>query len=131
MEQNGLSHRTVHPPVGRCLTAITVTGSAKDGNALPLETFDDFAHALPGVFRGMFGYPQRVVKSSLKWIRITSSSNTLSKLKRVTYSAESIRCDGITFEELWCIYLEAVTSKIVGEELDGDSLVWTGEGEGE
>ena len=50
---------------GRCLTAITVTGSTEDGYALPLETFDDLAHALPGVFRGMFGYPQGVVKISL------------------------------------------------------------------
>jgi hypothetical protein len=43
---------------GRCPTAITVTGSAKDNYALPLETFDDSAHALPGVFRCMFVYPR-------------------------------------------------------------------------
>ena len=41
------------------------------------------------------------------------------KLKRITYSGESIRCDGIAFEELWYIYLEAVTSKVVGKELNG------------
>jgi hypothetical protein len=41
------------------------------------------------------------------------------ELKRMAYSGESIWCDGITFEELWCIYLEAVTSKVVGKELDG------------
>lgn len=50
---------------GGCLTAITVTSSAEDGYALPAETFDELAYALPGVFRGMFGYPQGVVKTSL------------------------------------------------------------------
>jgi hypothetical protein len=35
------------------------------------------AHALPGVFRGMFGYPQRVVKTSLNWVRSISASNRL------------------------------------------------------
>ena len=58
----------------RCLTAITVTGSAKDGYALPFETFDESAHALPGVFRGMFGYPLGVVKTSLNWVS-TSARN--------------------------------------------------------
>jgi len=41
------------------------------------------------------------------------------KLKSMTYSGESIWCDGITFEQLWCIYLEAVMSKVVGKELGG------------
>ena len=41
------------------------------------------------------------------------------KLKRMTYSGESICCDGITFEEIWSIYLEAILSKVVGKELDG------------
>jgi hypothetical protein len=50
-----------------CRTTVTVTSSAVDGYTLPLETFDDLAHALPRVFRGMFGYPQGEVKSSLKW----------------------------------------------------------------
>jgi hypothetical protein len=41
------------------------------------------------------------------------------KLKRMKYSGESIWCDWITFEELWSIYLEAVTSKVIGKELGG------------
>ena len=36
----------------------------------------------------------------------------------VTSSSESIWRDGITLEEFWRIYLEAVTSKVVGKELD-------------
>ena len=59
---------------GRCLTAITVAGSAEDSYALPFETFDDLAHAPPGVFRGMLSYPQGVVKSSLNWVHIGASS---------------------------------------------------------
>ena len=44
----------------------------------------------------------------------------VSKVKtRVTHSAERVWRDGITFEKLWCIYLEAVTSEVVGKELDG------------
>jgi hypothetical protein len=51
------------------------------------------------------------------------------KLKGMAYGGESIWCDGITFEELWCIYLEAVTSKVVGKELDhGISSFGRGEG---
>ena len=46
-------------------------------------------------------------------------SNRLYQFKRITYSGESIWCDGITLEEFWYIYLEAVTSKTVGKELDG------------
>ena len=38
----------------------------------------------------------------------------------ITHSAESIWHDGIAFEEVWCIYLIAVTSKIAGKELNGD-----------
>jgi hypothetical protein len=60
---------------GRCLTAITITGSAEDGYTLLLETFGELAHALPGVFRGMFGYPQGVVKNSLNWVGISASNS--------------------------------------------------------
>jgi hypothetical protein len=40
--------------------------------------------------------------------------------KTITHGVESIWRDGIAFEEIWCIYLKAVTSKIAGKELDGD-----------
>jgi hypothetical protein len=50
---------------GRCLTAITVTSSAKDSYALPLKTIDELQHAVSGVFRSVFGHPQGIVKSSL------------------------------------------------------------------
>ena len=36
----------------------------------------------------------------------------------MTHSAKSIWRDLVTFEEIWCIYLKAITSKIVGKELD-------------
>jgi hypothetical protein len=36
----------------------------------------------------------------------------------MTHGGESILRDGIAFEELWCIYLEAITSKVVGKELE-------------
>jgi hypothetical protein len=78
MEQKWTQHRAARPQVGGCLTAITVTGSAEDGHVLPLETFDELAHALPGVFRGMFGYPQGVVKTSLNWVRISASNRLWS-----------------------------------------------------
>ena len=69
-------HRAAQPQaeVKVPLTTITVTGSAEDGYALLLETFDELAHTLPGVFRGMFGYPQGVVKFSLDWVRINASN---------------------------------------------------------
>ena len=37
----------------------------------------------------------------------------------MTHSAKSIWRDLFAFEEIWCIYLKAITSKIVGKELDG------------
>ena len=50
---------------------------------------------------------------------MSTPSNGQAKVeKKITHSAESIWRDGIAFEEIWCIYLKAVTSKIVGEELD-------------
>jgi len=64
IEQKWTRHRAAQLQVG-CLTAITVTGSAEYGYVLPLETFYELAHALASVFRGMFGYPQGIVKSSL------------------------------------------------------------------
>jgi len=64
MERKWTQNRAAQPQLG-VLTAITVTGGAKNGYTLTLETFDESAHALPGVFRGMFGYPQEVVKTSL------------------------------------------------------------------
>jgi hypothetical protein len=39
--------------------------------------------------------------------------------RRITHSAQSLWWDGIPFEELWHIYLEAVTSKVFGKELEG------------
>ncbi len=51
----------------RCHTTVAVTGSGVSGYASPLEAFDNLTHALPGVFRSMFSYPQGVIKSSLKW----------------------------------------------------------------
>ena len=51
---------------------------------------------------------------------MSTPSNGQAKFeKKITHSAESIWRDGIAFEEIWCIYLKAVTSKVVGEELDG------------
>jgi hypothetical protein len=35
----------------------------------------------------------------------------------MTHSGESIFPDGISFEELWRVYLEAVTGKVIGKEL--------------
>ena len=57
--------RAGSPVSDRCLTAVTVTGGAVDGYALLFEGFDDPAHALPRVLRGMFGQPRREVKVCL------------------------------------------------------------------
>lgn len=48
----------------------------------------------------------------------------------MAHSGESIWRDGIAFEELGRIYLETVTSKVVGKELD-DLLMGLGGGGGE
>jgi len=37
--------------------------------------------------------------------------------EKTTHSAESICRDGITLKEIWRIYLEAITSKVVDKEL--------------
>ncbi len=50
--ENGLGIAQRSLMAGRCLTAITVTNGAEDGYAPPLETFDELAHSLSGVFRG-------------------------------------------------------------------------------
>ena len=47
----------------------------------------------------------------------------------MAHSGESIWRDGIAFEELGRIYLETVTSKVVGKELD-DLLMGLGGGGG-
>ena len=67
VEQNELSVAQRSLSRGSCRTTVTVTGSAVDGYALPLETLDDPAHPLPRVFRGMIGYPLVEVKIPLKW----------------------------------------------------------------
>ena len=43
--------------VGKSHTAITIASSTVDDYTLLLETVDDLAHALPSVFRGVFGEP--------------------------------------------------------------------------
>ena len=50
---------------------------------------------------------------------MSTPSNGQAKFEKITHSAESIWRDRIAFEEIWCIYLKAVTSKIVGKELGG------------
>jgi len=37
--------------------------------------------------------------------------------KKMTHSGEIIWGDGVTLEEIWQIYLEAITSKVVDKEL--------------
>jgi hypothetical protein len=36
---------------------------------------------------------------------------------RMTHWIERVLRNGIAFEEVWCIYLETVTSKVVGKKL--------------
>jgi hypothetical protein len=74
---------------------VTVTSTTIDGYALPLKTFDNFARALTSVFGAVFANPRGEVEFS---------------------SAESIWRDGVILEEIWRIYLEAITSKVVGKE---------------
>jgi hypothetical protein len=39
----------------------------------------------------------------------------------MTYRVEGVLRNRIAFKEVWHIYLEAVTSKVVGKELSGTS----------
>jgi len=78
---------------------VTVTRTTIDGYALLLKTFDDLARALTSVLGAVFANPRAEVKFS---------------------SAESIRRDGVTLEEIWRIYLEPVTSKVV----DKETAIW-------
>jgi len=74
---------------------VAVTRTTIDGYALPLKTFDDLARALTSMFGAVFGDPRGEVKVS---------------------SAESICRDSVILEEIWRIYLEAITSKVVDKE---------------
>jgi len=75
--------------------AITVTSSTEEGYSLLLETVDDLSQTLPSVFRGVIGEPLLDVETRP--------------------GIKSIWGDRIAFEKVWRIYLEAVTSKVVGE----------------
>jgi hypothetical protein len=74
---------------------VTVTRTTIDGYALPLKTFDDLARALTSVFGVVFANPRGEIKLS---------------------SAQSICRDGVILEEIWRIYLEAITGKVVDKE---------------
>jgi hypothetical protein len=67
LEHESTRHRALKAHLSdRCRTAVTVTGGTVDGYALLFESFDDPAHALPRVLRGMFTQPRGEIKVCLE-----------------------------------------------------------------
>lgn len=104
-------------------TTIAETGTTIGRDALRLEALDNFADTNPSWLRGVFREPLVKIETfSLQRSLHEWKRRTGRKYTRMTHEVQGIRGYRIAFEQVWNVYLEAITGEVVGKKLKREQV---------